>query len=230
MFSVDTSRWWLISNARFHRGRPRRAFDALRRNWRGTYTAVGLLAASVLVLAGIMRQGVMQSHSGGAKEAKQFAQFVRTFAEDPETAQRLLVANYNGRAAGMEELLQSPRYTAIAASNPPAGYTLQQAYALELPCCACSQIVLRREAGGLVSIFEHGDAEKPSWMSGFRCTNMQCGETPCEIADTGGYLAASCRVRDRHFTIVGAAHSGEVEVLIAWLQEAGRAAAGGLDG
>lgn len=202
---------------------PHRASHWLGRHWRSAVPAFALLAASVLVLAGIAIWNRDSLHGGHASEAQQFADFARSFPTDPERAQEILLASYNGRAASTEELRKSPRITAVAASNPPAGYALQRAYVLEMSCCQCSQVVLRRPAGGLVSVFEHGDAHGPNWTSGFRCTNMQCGNTPCEIAQTGEHLAVSCRVRDRHFTIVGAVNSREVEALVAWLEAAGTA-------
>jgi hypothetical protein len=182
------------------------------------------VAASLLVLAGIAIWNLQPSHSGHSSEAKQFVEFARSFPTDPERAQQVLLTSYNGRAASTAELRESPRITSVAASNPPAGYALQRAYVLEMSCCQCSQIILRRPAGGLVSVFEHVDAHNPNWTSSFRCTNMQCGNTPCEIAETGEYLAVSCRVKDRHFTIVGAVNSSEVEALVAWLEAAGKAA------
>lgn len=205
---------------------PRRTARWLMRDTRHMYSMVGLIAAAVLILAGIMLWSNRRLNSDHAGEATQFVQFARSFPNDPEGAQRLLLASYDSQPMSRDVLSKSSYYTATAASHPPEGYAFQQAYALKMACCQCSQIVFRREAGGRVAIFEHGSAEHPDWMNGLRCTNMQCGTTPCEIAQTGEYLAVSCHVADRHFTIVGAASQSEVETLVAWLQAASRSAQG----
>jgi len=198
---------------------PRIGTRWANQNWRRTYSVIGLVAASVLILAGIMLGTNRLPHSDHTSEAQHFAEFARRFPTDPGGAQRLLLTGYNGRPASTEELSKSPHYTPLAASNPPAGYAFQQAYVLEMSCCRCSQVVLRRESGGLVTVFEHEDAQTSDWTSGFRCSNKQCGTTPCTIAETGEYLAVSCRVDDRHFTIVGASNHREVETLVAWLEQ-----------
>jgi hypothetical protein len=205
---------------------PRSRTAWLMRDARRTYSIVGLLAAAVLLLTGIMLWSNRHMHSEHSGEAGRFAQFARSFPDDPEGAQQLLLASYESRAVGKEELSNSAYYTATAASQPPDGYAFQQAYSMKMACCECSQVVLRRQSGGHVAIFEHGAVEHPDWMSGLRCTNMQCGTTRCEVAQTGEYLAVSCHVADRHFTIVGATGKSEVEALVAWLQAAGSSARG----
>jgi hypothetical protein len=197
--------------------------DRLRfgQGWRSSFFVFSLLAASLLILTGVAIWRVAPSRSGNMHEAKEFAEFARSFPTDSDGAQKLLLASYSGRAISAEALRNSPRLLAVATSAPPSGFELQQAYELEMPCCQCSQVVLRRSVGGVVSVIEHGNGEGPKLAGSFRCTNMQCGKTPCVLAQTGEYLAVSCRVNDRHFTIVGAANHSEVEVLVAWLEATG---------
>ncbi|MFV1967676.1 MAG: anti-sigma factor [Pirellulaceae bacterium] len=182
----------------------------------GTYRLFAV-AATLLVAAGVFTW-LARPFGGGDHQMAHFGRFVQAFHVDPEAAQQTLLANYSGRAATAPELSDSLQYTPVGLGNAPTGYAIEQSYLLNMPCCRCSQVVFRRNQGGLVALFEHDTSEQSDLFGNGPCVKTQCNGNPCTLVQTDNHIAALCEVGGRHFTIVGARNVEEVQAFVAWLE------------
>lgn len=175
------------------------------------------VAATVLIAVGVFVQPHLPWSHSHDPLAKNVREFVETFHRNPEAAQQMLLARYGGRPLSPTQLAQALSFTPVAFRQPPNGYVFHRSYLLDMPCCRCSQAVYQRDDGGWVAVFEHDTRESPKWLTGANCVETVCDGHACTLAQSGSRLAATCKIGNRHFTIVGARDLDELKSLIAWL-------------
>lgn len=181
----------------------------------GVFSAV----AAAVLLAAMLIWPRASDHHGHSPMAQRFSQFMEDFAEQPELAQSKLMAEYQGRSLDTAAAAQTVALTPVALRTPPAGYAVAGAYVLEMPCCQCTQTILRSGDGRQIAIFEHNTSQQPDWFGDCPCVQTQCKGNACTLVQVGDRLAASCEVKGRHYTIVGTADMDELETVVAWLDQ-----------
>ncbi len=180
------------------------------------HVPLALAAIALIVLAGSFVLHLL-THDHGDHLAINFNSYLVDFHERPEEAQQILMANYQGQAVQMSEAARVLGYTP-AASGPVAGYNVEAVYLLEMPCCQCPQVVLKRkgskDASGQIAVFEH-EKDQPVWFGERPSHNAVCAGKPTRIVQVeNGKLAATWENEDRHVTIIGARNEAEVATLI----------------
>jgi len=180
------------------------------------YIPLTLAAIALIVVAGSFVLHLL-THDHGDHLAINFNSYLADFQERPKEAQQILMSNYQGQAVQMSEAARVLGYTP-AASGPVAGYDVEAVYLLEMPCCQCPQVVLKRkgskDASGQIAVFEH-EKDQPVWFGERPSHNAVCAGKPTRIVQVeNGKLAATWDNEDRHLTIIGARNEAEVATLI----------------
>jgi hypothetical protein len=187
----------------------------LRTPW-NTYRILAV-AATLLITVGVFTW-LFQPFGGHHNQMAHFGRFMEAFPAEPGTAQQTLLASYSGRAVTAQEMTDVLKYTPVGIGNAPVGYSVEQSYLLNMPCCRCSQVVYRRDRGGFLALFEHDTTEQPNLFGDCPCVDTVCNGNPCTLVQTENHITASCEVGGRHFTIVGAGNIEEVQTFVAWLE------------
>lgn len=179
------------------------------------------LAAAVLLALGV---GIFFSTPRHADENEQltanFASYLEDFAERPEKAQRVLLTKYEGRPATLAEAANELGYEPLAAMGLPAGYSLENAYLLKMPCCTCAQVVCKNRRGKSIAIFEH-NVDQPMWFGDRPSINCVCQDMPTSVTQVGDRLAASWKAGKRYITVIGASDLDEVSEFVAHFSGSG---------
>ena len=173
-----------------------------------------VLAASILVMVGMGVLTYLTSPSQHDHLAMNFSHYLEEFDENPDSAQQVLLAKYNGRPITLEEATNVLGYEPLAAKGLPPGCSLDKAYLLDMPCCTCAQVVCKNEAGHSIAIFEH-DIEQPIWFGDNPSVECLCHDNPTNVVQVGDRLAATWREGQRHVTIIGAIDLDEVTEFVA---------------
>ncbi len=203
---------------------------------------VGLvsLAASVLLLLGFglwyggegggvneMANGgamAMHSHDGdeemSSDHMKQFAgvmdEYLQRLPSDPDGAERMLLAKYNGEKVDFDGAVKLVGYRPIVSGGLPEGYSLASTSVLKMPCCTCVKAVCHRSDGSTLVLFEHDD-EVSAWFGNRPSSMATCGDKDCCLVDLDSSIAATWRQGSRSVTAVGVRDQEEVATLVNWL-------------
>lgn len=188
-----------------------------KRKWR-----LGLLttAALVLVATGVVWIGGRAWRAPGhhSELAADFGNYLEHFAGNPETAQNVLLAKYDGQAVDVTEATRQLGYRPAVAAGLPERYALEAMYVLKMPCCTCVQTICRRDDGEVFAIFEH-DMEQPVWFGDRPRIETQCKGCACSIIQADRLLVASWKANKRQLTVVGAGDLQEIADLIDHFQD-----------
>jgi len=173
------------------------------------------LAATLLIATGI---GVLAYQAGNSPNQKHlvvnFAHYLENFSKQPDRAQQVLLAKYDGRPMTLGEATETLGYVPVAAKGLPAGYTVKEVHLLTMPCCTCAQIVCTNESGRSIAIFEHA-IDQPVWFGDRPAEECVCYNVPTSIRRVGDQLAATWKEGKRHITMIGATDLDEVTQFVA---------------
>ncbi|MDC0936959.1 zf-HC2 domain-containing protein [Pirellulales bacterium] len=174
------------------------------------------LAASILILAAA---GMWASHGLWGEHrhesmAADFDVYLAKFAVDPVQANETLFATYDGQPITVEAAEKHLGYVPLASHRAPAGFSVEQTFALDMPCCRCSLSVCRRSDGSVMTVLEHLDPQ-PIWFGKRSRIECLCDGKPTSVVQFDGQLAASWRQDKRHITIIGARDLEEVTQMVA---------------
>lgn len=179
-----------------------------RRSIRRTAT---MIAASAVALTLLLAWLVWPRHDHLAAD---FDEFLQLLDEDVSAAQTMLVSNYDGHPTTVADAAEALKYTPVVARGTPAGFTLDAAYLLKMPCCTCMAAVFIRQDGSCLCVFEH-DQEQQIWFGRRPAISVQCHGRPIRLVEVDGTVAASYADGKRHVTIIGAVSVEEVSELVA---------------
>ena len=175
-----------------------------------------LAAAAAVLLAvgiGLLARQVWFSGSPSQQLAADFGRYLSQFDENPQQAQRLLLASFDGEAVDLKAASARPDAWLVLSKGLPAGYSLDVGYRLKLPCCDCRQTLIKRADGGALALFQHdGQSGDFGDSSSGQCS---CDEACACISRVDSRLAVSWQQGDRHLTLVGARDKQEVQQFIA---------------
>ncbi len=175
------------------------------------------LAATIFIAIGI---GVVSyfnwfSHSDHDHHlAMNFSRYLEELSEQPDKAQQILLAEYDGRHTTWQEATHILGYEPIAARGLPADYILDKVYLLNMPCCTCAQAICKNREGQSIAIFEHA-IDQPIWFGDKPTVDCLCHDTPTSVTQIGDRLAASWKEGPRYITIIGATDLDEVTEFVA---------------
>lgn len=183
-------------------------------------------AATILIAAGIgwlgYRAWFPQSHD--EQLAVEFGRYLDVFRNDPEAAQQLLLAKYDGqavdvrKAADVQRAVERLGYRPVVAETLPEGYSVESTTVMKMPCCTCVKCLCKRSDGSTIAIFEHED-EEPDWFGDRPAISAVCNGRRCNLVELEGRIAASWKHDKRVITVIGLRDVAEVNTLVAWLDE-----------
>ena len=177
------------------------------------------LAATVLVALGLGWFGydTWFGHGDHHGFVAEFGHYLDEFRRDPEAAQQMLVARYDGESVGAEQAIRLVGYRPLTTDASHNEYSVKSTHVLKMPCCTCVQTVCERSDGSTIAIFEHDDAN-PEWFGDQRETMANCSGKRCRLFDVSDRIAASWKSGTRHITVIGVRDANEVGDLVAWLE------------
>jgi hypothetical protein len=177
------------------------------------------LAATILVAVGLgwVAYGTWGGHGDHSGFVAEFGHYLKEFRHDPEKAQEMLVAKYDGEAVDPSQAIQLVGYRPVTANSSSKQYKVRSTHVLRMPCCTCVQTVCERSDGSTVAIFEHDD-ENPEWFGDQQGTMANCSGKRCQLFDVNDRIAASWKSGTRHITVIGVQDENEVAELVAWLE------------
>ncbi len=177
------------------------------------------LAATVLVALGVGWFGydTWFGHGDHHGFVAEFGHYLDEFRRDPEAAQQMLVAKYDGESVDGEQAIRLVGYRPLTSHTSHNQYSVKSTHVLKMPCCTCVQTLCERSDGSAVAIFEHDDAN-PEWFGDQRETIANCSGKRCCLFDLNDRIAASWKSGTRHITVIGARDADEVSDLVAWLE------------
>ncbi len=144
-----------------------------------------------------------------------FNQYLTAFKNDPDSAQQILLKNYQNTLVKPDQAVKLLGYQPAVASRLPAEYEIESSYVMKMPCCTCLQTVCKRKDGSRIVIFEHDD-ETPEWFEGQERKTEICSGEECCLINLDRQIAASWKRDKRHITVIGIRDMSEVNELIAW--------------
>lgn len=184
-----------------------------KKRWPGLLVA----AACLLIAGGVVRIATSRHSPGHSRElAADFEQYLEQFTGDPEAAQEILLAKYDGKPVdfGRAEMLVG--YRPAVAAGLPRGYTIDASYVLAMPCCTCVQTLCRRQDGRVFAIFEHSE-DQAVWCGDRPADRVECDGGTCMLTQVRSTLVATWKFRQRQLTIVGVQDVHEIGALMAHL-------------
>ncbi|MEX2113382.1 MAG: zf-HC2 domain-containing protein [Pirellulales bacterium] len=211
--SVPADMWSAIDSS-IDRQRLRR--DRWARAWRRYSPAA--VAAVLLVAASLVAFSYWQNrHAADHRQmAATFGQYLERFHEQPERAEDVLLARYEGRLLPPEQAAGAAKFQPNAPDRLPQGFTRTKLYVLEMPCCTCTQTIYQDEQGHVLALFEHNDQQR-DWFGDRPTITAEChGKQTC-LVQMRDRLAACWKSGPRHLTIVGARDVEQVAELVAYL-------------
>lgn len=176
------------------------------------------VAASLLVAVGLGIAGYSYWFATDEHEhlAINFEHYLEEFDRNPEKAQQILLANYNGQPTTVQEAAAKLKYEPVIAKGLPSGCSLKDVYMLDMPCCSCAQAVCHCDNGRPIAIFEH-DIDQPVWFGDRPSINCLCDGKPTSIVQIDDRLAATWKQGNRYVTIIGARDLEDVTRFVAHL-------------
>lgn len=193
------------------RGETTTLFDRGAAWWSNLPNRTFAIAATVLLAAGIGTVVYQFSHDGYAHGHQEdyFTNFVQAFDERPQEAQQILLASYDGRSTTLQEAASLLGYEPVVAKGLPSGFTVDQVYLLNMPCCTCAQFVCSNSTGEQLAIFEH-DIDQPEWFGDRPVVECVCGGVPTSVVQTRDRLAATWKNGERYLALIGARNLEDV--------------------
>lgn len=175
------------------------------------------VAAAILVVSsiGVACYKAWHTSQDQFRIAQTFERFLERFDKQPETAQQILLADYEGQATTLQQAPDVLGYEPVIAKEPPPGCTSHEAYLLSMPCCRCMEIVCKQEDGHSIAIFEH-DTKRPGWFGERNSIECLCHAVPTNVTQIGNELAATWKNGKRYLTVIGARDLDEVTRLVAF--------------
>ena len=172
-------------------------------------------AALVLIATGVVWIASRTAHAPGHHHelAADFGEYVEHFAKDPDRAQKVLLAKYDGQAVDLSRATRQLGYRPAVAAGLPERYTVDALYVLKMPCCTCVQTICRRDDGQVFAIFEH-DEKQPVCFGDRPRIETQFKGCPCSIIQANHGLVASWKADNRQITVVGAHSLEEIGELV----------------
>ena len=178
-----------------------------------------LIAVSALLLVSASWIAYTQWHAREHQHlAVNFSQFLDTFPQSPDEAQRDLVKSYSGVPIEIPDASRELKYRPIVADGLPADYEPIQAYLLRMPCCRCLEACYHRKDGGMLCVFEH-EEDQPVWFGDRPISSEVYSGKPTRLVQVGGCLAATWQQQRRHITVIGAKDAAEVSLLVAHFEQ-----------
>lgn len=192
--------------------------QASRSSWlgsRGLRPAIAL-AALLLVAFGWFAVEMWMGHGNHNLRAADIQRYVETFERNPQEAQQVLLAKYDGQAVRLDEAVQRVSYQPAVAGGLPDTSKVDSIYLLKMPCCDCLQTVCQRSDGSKFAIFEYGE-EHPASVEERPGRMAQCRGKNCCLVQVGGQFAATWKQGERYISVVGVRDQAEIDKLVAWL-------------
>ena len=168
----------------------------------------------------------MHSHAGeegmSAEHMAEFAgvmdDYLQKLPTDPDGAEQMLLAKYNGEKVDADGAVKLVGYRPIVSGGLPEGYSLASTSVLKMPCCTCVKAVCKRSDGSTLVLFEHDDDET-AWFGDRRESMATCGDKDCCLVDLDSSIAATWKQGNRSVTAVGVRDQDEVTKLVTWLDK-----------
>lgn len=175
------------------------------------------IAAVLLVLtgAGFIAYNTWHANHDHSRLAQVFGSFLDRFGDQPEAAQRILLANYRGESTTLHEASGALGYSPVIAKGLPPDCEEHEAYLLDMPCCKCMEIVCKQADGHAIAVFEH-DTERPGWFGDRNSIECRCHSVPTNVIQVGNELAATWKNGKRYLTLIGARDLNEVAEFVAF--------------
>jgi anti-sigma factor RsiW len=153
--------------------------------------------------------------------AATFGKFLNHFESDPQAAEQVLLASYEGEEVDLPAAAKAIGYQPAVARGLPPGYRVDAVYVLNMPCCKCTQIVCRRDGGGQIAVFEH-EVDQPVWFGDRPAIEGRCCDKPTRIVEVdNNLLAATWRSDNRYITVIGARDVEEITQLVSHFEHDG---------
>jgi len=172
-----------------------------------------LVATTLLLVIGVCY--LYHEQTSHLHSSSVFIQYVAAFVHNPDSAQQILLKNYQNDFVSPEQAVKLLGYEPAIVRSLPAGYEMQASYVMKMPCCTCLQTICKRKDGSSLVIFEHDD-ETPEWFEGQSKINTSCNGEKCCLVNLEQRIAASWKHDKRHVTVIGIRDVSEVNELIAW--------------
>jgi len=178
-----------------------------------------VLAAAVLIATGVGWFAYQKwfVHDEHPSMTAVFGRYLEQFRHDPDAAQQVLLATYEGQIVDTDQAIRQVGYRPAVADGLPGGYTVRSTCVMKMPCCTCVQSLCQRKDGTKLAIFEHNDKETTQWFGDRPKITARCDDTECCLVEMGDQIAASWKRGARHITVVGARDIGEVDRIVAWM-------------
>jgi hypothetical protein len=186
-------------------------------NWTQHSTRVFAVAAAVLlaVAIGSVAYKTWLAPARHHHLAENFSGFLYEFENHPDSAQKLLMANFDGHPTTFPEAAAILGYEPISAKGLPSNCSVDRIYVLKMPCCTCSQVVCRRNDGQPIAIFEH-DTDQPDWFGDRPSLRCLCHDVSTNVFQVGDKLAATWKNGGRFVTVIGLDDLTDVTKFIAF--------------
>ncbi|GAB5404812.1 MAG: hypothetical protein Aurels2KO_30430 [Aureliella sp.] len=144
--------------------------------------------------------------------------YLQKLPSDPDGAEQMLLAKYDGEKVDAEGAVELVGYRPIVSGGLPEGYSLASTSVLKMPCCTCVKAVCKRNDGSTLVLFEHDD-EETAWFGDRRQSMATCGDKDCCLVDLDSSIAATWKQGSRSVTAVGVRDQDEVAKLVTWLNK-----------
>jgi hypothetical protein len=204
-------------------GQRERAERLTSLDWHGCTKKPGVrfgfaAAAAILIAAGWFGYTAWFAHDSEHQMTVVMGEYLSEFPRDPHNAQRILLANYEGRAVDADNALHTVGYRPLVADGLPDDYTVDRTYVMRMPCCTCVHSLCRRNDGTTIAIFEHDD-EEVEWFGDRTQTEAVCSGMRCNLVEFDDRIAVTWQQGKRHVTLVGVQDKAEVERLVTWFDD-----------
>ncbi len=196
----------------------RRGIDDPQTHWRWhapVALAAVLLVGATLALFSYLRPQPSDDHHEH-EMAEAFNLYLERLQGQPDDAEEVLVARYNGRRVEPAEAAVLANFEPNAPDELPGGFSRSGIYVLKMPCCTCTQSIYENRRGQMLALFEHDDQQR-SWFGDRPTINAQCHDKATCLVQLKDSLAACWKCGPRHLTVVGIRDVEQVFELVAYL-------------
>ena len=172
--------------------------------------------AAAAVLFGIAVHWSIETAHHDTHHYDPLANYAAQLSTDVLLAQQRLTSQYSGRKITADEAFKLVGYRPANVELPPADFTCDSLYFLDMPCCKCVEAVWTRDDGSGVLIFEHVAGTK-DWFKGHPSVELACTGKKCQIVELGNKFAASWGIGRKTITVVGLRDMVELAAIISAL-------------